>query len=115
MKAQIYGAIPITNNVAALKETVKYGVKVEGDIADPKVLETYKKELISWLKSDTKQKAIRKEMCEWATKEFAWSKVAKEWSEEFKTPKVYSDAWAKELFESLPKELQKDEYKAYCI
>jgi glycosyltransferase involved in cell wall biosynthesis len=115
MNCQILGLIPITNNVAALKETVKYGTKVEGDIADPEVLETYKNELISWLKSDTKQKAIRKEMCEWATKEFSWSKVAKEWSEEFKTPKVYSDAWAKELFESLPKELQNEEFRGYRL
>src|SRR3990167_596351 len=110
MKAQIYGAIPITMDYCALQETVKYGSKIKGDIADPKVQEIYKSELISWLKDHDRQKETRKVMCPWAREEFGWDKVAEEWREEFKSPRVYSDIWGKELWEKLPKELKDEQF-----
>ena len=84
MKAQAWGAIPIVINYAALMTTVKYGVKIKGDINEEKIREEYKIELISKLKDDKWQDEIRPKMMKWAKKEFGWDKVAKQWTEEFK-------------------------------
>lgn len=85
MKAQIAGCIPVTTNYAALESTVQYGVKVDGDIYDPKILEKYKQELISLLKDDLRQEKIRKEMMLWAKDYFSWKKVAETWHNLFKS------------------------------
>jgi glycosyltransferase involved in cell wall biosynthesis len=84
MKAQIYGAIPVTTDIAALKETVKFGVKIKGDIYDPKVAKRFEKELIEMLQNKDKQKTIRKKMTKWARSHYTWRRVAKQWSKEFK-------------------------------
>lgn len=84
MKAQVWGAIPVVIDYAALKTTVQYGVKVDGDIYEPEVKENYKKELISLLTDHNRQEEIRKPMMKWARKEFPWRKVAKQWDKEFK-------------------------------
>lgn len=83
MKAQAFGCIPVVINKAALKETVQYGVKVDGDIFNPKVKEEYAKELIKVLKRETKVDVD--EMIKWANKKYTWSSVAKQWSDEFKS------------------------------
>ena len=83
LKAQCYGAIPVVINYAALETTIKYGVKVEGDIYDQETKEEYKKQLISLLKDDKRQKEIRKHMMEYANKNFGWEQVADQWSKEF--------------------------------
>ena len=85
MRAQAYGSIPVVINYAALKETVQYGVKVDGDIYDEETKEEYTKQLIALLKDDKKQEGIREPMMKWAKEKFAWSNVAKQWSEEFET------------------------------
>ena len=115
MKAQIYGAIPVTMSKAALKETVLYGTKLFGDINDLEVFSTYIEELIGWLKDNERQEATRKVMMPQAKLAFSWRGVAEAWKSEFDSPKVYSDEWAKELFESLPEGLKKDEYKPYNL
>lgn len=83
MKAQIYGCVPVVVNYAALQTTVKYGIKVDGDIYDQETKEEFKRQLIDLLKDPQRQEEIRKPMMEWATKEFSWSKVASEWTKEF--------------------------------
>lgn len=85
MRAQVYGAVPVVIDYAALKETVQFGIKVEGDIYEPEVKEQYKNKLIWLLNNPEEQNAIRKKMIPWAKGKFAWSKVAKQWSEEFKS------------------------------
>lgn len=84
MKAQAYGAIPVVVDYAALQTTVQHGVKVEGDIYEKETQQEYQKELIKLLKDTDRQEKIRKPMMEWAKKEFSWSKIAKQWSNEFK-------------------------------
>ncbi len=111
MKAQVYGAIPVTMDKAALKETVKFGVKVKGDIADPEVQKEYIKEVVKMLKTPID----REEMTKKAKELFSWEGVAKDWVEEFSLPKVYSDEWAQATWEALPKELQEDSWKPYRI
>jgi glycosyltransferase involved in cell wall biosynthesis len=115
MKAQIYGAIPVTMNRAALKETVRFGVQVDGDIADKQVQKEYIKYVVDWLKDENKQKSVRKEMCDWAREEFSWIKVAESWSIEFQAPKVYSNDWLLSIWKKLPSDLRKEEFKSYRL
>lgn len=85
MKAQAWGAIPVVINYAALETTVKYGVKVDGDVYDPETLNEYKNQLISLIKDDQRQEEIRTPMMAWAKEEFSWSKIAQQWDKEFKS------------------------------
>lgn len=85
MKAQIYGAVPVCTDYAALAETVQYGIRVEGDIYEPEVKEKFKDELISLLKDEARQESIRPEMMAWARDKFGWDNVAKQWDEEFRS------------------------------
>lgn len=88
MKAQVYGAVPVVVNYAALKETVQYGIKIDGDIYDQETKDEFKNQLIALLKSDERQEEIREPMMKWALKKFAWSSVAKQWSDSFKEARV---------------------------
>lgn len=85
MRAQVFGAVPVVTNWAALKETVKYGIKVEGDIYEPEVKEEYKTQLIALLKDPQRQEEMREPMMKWARSIFPWSKVAKQWDSEFRS------------------------------
>jgi 2-polyprenyl-3-methyl-5-hydroxy-6-metoxy-1,4-benzoquinol methylase len=86
MKAQAYGAVPCVIDYGALKETVQFGVKIKGDIYDPETKELYKNSLIALMNDWKYQEEVRKEMIPWALNKFSWELVAKEWTEEFKTP-----------------------------
>lgn len=80
MKAQIAGAIPVVTDYAALKETVKWGIKVAGDVKGQEIFGQYADKLIEMLKNPEAQEEIRKEMVPNAKELFGWSKVAKEWN-----------------------------------
>lgn len=89
IKAQLWGAVPVTTNFAALKETVQYGKKVEGEIYEnfalaPKTLEDYKQALITALKDENWQKQEREKMMPWVRDKYSWAKIAKSWGEVFK-------------------------------
>lgn len=84
MRAQVYGSVPVVIDYAALKETVQYGIKVEGDIYEQEVQQEYVKQLVSLLKDEKRQEEIREPMMKWARDKFSWSNVAKQWDEEFK-------------------------------
>ena len=83
-KAELWGAVPVTTNYAALDETVQFGVKIKGDIYEPAVLEEYKKALIKALKSPRWQEEQRKKMMPWARKKYSWANIAKQWDKEFR-------------------------------
>jgi len=83
-KAELWGAVPITMDYAALKETVQFGEKIKGDIYDPDTLEEYKKTLIDYLKHPEKQEKIRPEMMKWARNTYGWDRVADQWIDEFR-------------------------------
>jgi len=82
-KAQLWGAVPVTTNTAALAETVQHGTKVAGDIWEPEIREKYKKELIRALKDPKWQEEQREKMMPWARARYSWTNVAKQWSDEF--------------------------------
>lgn len=82
LKAQAYGCEPVVVNYAALKETVQFGRKVEGDIYDQETKDEFKKQLIDALKNPMSEEK-RQEMSKWA-EQFKWENLAKQWSEVFK-------------------------------
>lgn len=82
IKAQAYGAVPVTMNYAALKETVQHGVKVEGDIWDKETRDVYTQALIKELKNSM-SKNDRKRMMGWAKDKYNWSEIVKSWISEF--------------------------------
>lgn len=82
IKAQAYGAWPVVVNYAALRETVKYGDKIEGDIYDEETKDAFKKALIFRL-SEPVSEEKRLEMQKWAIDTYSWSKVIFQWNSEF--------------------------------
>jgi glycosyltransferase involved in cell wall biosynthesis len=83
IKAQAYGCEPVVVNYAALKETVQFGRKVEGDIYDQETKDEFKKQLILALKNPLSD-VERLEMQKWANDTYKWSKIAKNWDKLFK-------------------------------
>lgn len=82
LKAQYYGCEPVVVNYAALKETVQFGRKIEGDIYDDETKQEFKKQLIDALKNPMSEEK-RREMSKWA-ENYKWENVAKDWTEVFK-------------------------------
>lgn len=82
IKAQAYGCEPVVVNYAALRETVKYGRAIEGDIYDEETQEAFKKELIDALNNPMSEEK-RKEMMKWAWDTYKWSEIAQQWTNEF--------------------------------
>jgi len=80
MKAQQAGAVPVSTDYAALKETVKHGVVIEGRGDTKEVQDKFKSELIALLKDDERKDKIRKELKD---VDFSWDRVADQWNEEF--------------------------------
>ncbi len=88
IKAQLWGAVPVTTGYAALEETQKFGVKVEGEIYDnvglsPKLKKGYTKALVKALRDEKWQEEQREPMSTWVREKYNWSKVASAWSKEF--------------------------------
>jgi len=73
---QAGGAIPITSGYAALAETVKNGITLEGDVYDPKYHKKYIDTVIEQVKKDNSElrnKGIKD------AKGFDWDNVADQW------------------------------------
>ena len=83
LKSQALGLEPVVVNYAALKETVQYGRKVEGDIYDQSTKDEFLKQWIDALKNPMSDEK-RQEMMKWANEKYKWSVIAKSWDEEFK-------------------------------
>ena len=85
MKAQAAGCIPITTNVAAIDETIQFGLKVDSNniYTDEFAQDEWVNGVIQLLKNPPTEKE-RKEMMNWACKKFDWNSVVKQWDKEFK-------------------------------
>lgn len=90
VKAQAGGAVPVSSNFAALRETVRYGAILpmaaqDEDTPvghwDKESVEQYKIALIDMLKLPKEQEQIRPEMMHWARKQ-SWASVARAWDSE---------------------------------
>lgn len=91
VKAQAGGAWPVVSNFAALKETVKYGDKVEVPELDnhigkwtQKEVDEYTQLLIERLQNPIDEKN-RQEMMNWARNEMSWASTAQQWDIDFTT------------------------------
>ena len=84
MKAQANGTVPAVVKYAALKETVKAGLSIDGKASDPEVMDRYVKCLISLLKDTDKQELLRKEVLKHKN-DFGWDGVAKMWHRDFQS------------------------------
>lgn len=92
VKAQAGGAVPVSSNFAALKETVKYGEILDMKAQDEKTpvgewdkdeLNKFKESLIKVLKDPDYQESVRPEMMKWARTQ-SWLNTARGWDEDFK-------------------------------
>lgn len=81
MKAQAAGAIPVCTDYAALKETVKGGILIEGRGDQKEVQDKFKAELIALLKDDKRKEELRSQL---NADEFDWDNIAKQWDKQFK-------------------------------
>ena len=81
MKAQACGCVPLVFNYAALRETVKAGVKIEGIGSKPEDMVKFKDELVKLLNDSVYQEKLRREV-DTHKDEFGWDEVAKQWDKE---------------------------------
>lgn len=84
IKAQLWGAVPVCIDYAALNQTVKFGKKIKGDIWDKDVKKEYTKALIEAFKDKKWQEELRPKMKEWVEKRYNWKEVASQWQKEIK-------------------------------
>lgn len=85
MHAQSHGAVPVVTNYAALKETVKWGKKVNCDITSKDGKKEYLAEVTKAMKHQKWQDEEREKMIEGAKKIFLWKDAAKQWDDLFKS------------------------------
>lgn len=79
MKAQANGCAVLSTNYAALMETVKYGIKVNGKMGTPETNHEFKKQLQRLLRDTDLQKQLQTEAA--ANKDqFSWAYVAQIWA-----------------------------------
>ncbi len=88
MKAQAVGAVPVVTNFAALKETVKNGIKVDVDIQDKEGQKIYVDALCELLLDPARQQEMRK--LEWSQDCFSWVKVAQQWNDLLRDTQSYN-------------------------
>lgn len=81
MDCQLVGCVPVTIALAALKETVQSGVKVEGDIYDDETQEAWLKAVLDLMGDEKKWKAEQEKGKAWA-KQWSWPEVSKIWLNE---------------------------------
>lgn len=83
IKAQVYGCEPVVVNYAALRETVQYGRRIEGDVYDQETKDEFKKQLILALNEPMAEEK-RLEMQKWAKDTYSWKRIASDWDIEFR-------------------------------
>jgi tetratricopeptide (TPR) repeat protein len=75
---QAAGVIPVTSGYAALEETQKVGLKLEGDVYDPEWQENYVKEVVKLAKDKKRLEELRIKAKSEA-RQFSWELVATNW------------------------------------
>lgn len=79
-KAMAAKAIPVTTDLAALKER-NQGIMIKGSIHDEAVRRHFLDHLIALMKDDKQKSALRKKL---NVAQYDWDNIAKQWDEEFK-------------------------------
>lgn len=73
---QAAGVVPITSGYAALAETQRSGIKLEGDVYDPEYHKKFVDEVVKTYKSDFNKLSKEAVNC---SKQFSWDIVADKW------------------------------------
>ena len=85
------GVVPVTMDLAALKETVGAGILVDGDIKEPKVQKEYLEKLLNVMGHKKRWRRLSIDGKKYA-KQYKWANIAKEWvkgfEEQISTPLV---------------------------
>lgn len=89
LEAQKDSLVPVTMTLAALSETAKHGVLVDGDISKPEVLENYKTALLDLMGDDKRWKKLSRK-CRSFALSYHWEKIAEQWLPAFEDSD-YSD------------------------
>ena len=82
LECQRDGVVPIVTSVAALKETVGSGVKIEEDIQTQEGIDKFKEELLSMMGNAKKWNTESKKAVKFS-KKYDWENIAKDWKVEF--------------------------------
>lgn len=82
VEAQLDGLVPVTVALAGLKETVKAGALVDGDIYDEETQEAWLAELFKYM-SDRELWEKARQIGEYECKQYDWSNIAEQWLVEF--------------------------------
>lgn len=85
LETQKDGLVPVVMNLAALKETVGSGIKIEGNIRDIKILEEVKKAVFKLLDEPDLWEKESKKAKKFA-KDYFYDKIAKKWEPLFEQP-----------------------------
>lgn len=88
LECQNDGLVPVTMNLAALAETAKHGILIDGDIKDLAVVQNYFNELIALMDDKDRWKRMSHK-CEKFARKFDWYTIAQRWIEEFEKPPLY--------------------------
>jgi glycosyltransferase involved in cell wall biosynthesis len=81
-KAQAAGCVPVVTTCAALDETVKSGIRIQGPAGDEQTNNAFIEAVIDLLKNPDKQETLRQEALS-LKDSFGWDQVAQQWHEEF--------------------------------
>lgn len=81
VEAQLAGCIPVTNHLAALSETAKSGIFIDGDVTKPEIQAGFATELIKYLRMTDLDKY--RESVKLHAPQLTWADVASEWTAQF--------------------------------
>jgi glycosyltransferase involved in cell wall biosynthesis/tetratricopeptide (TPR) repeat protein len=81
VEAQLAGALPITNKLAALAETVQSGITIEGDVHDSSVQQTYVDAVIHVLEHSTDDDETFRQEIKKKAPARTWDQVAESWEQ----------------------------------
>lgn len=82
LEMQRDGCVPVTMSLAALKETVGAGLKLDGDISDPEIQKLYLNNLLTLMGDEEVWKDQQERGIKFA-EDYDWSKIAIDWSTQF--------------------------------
>lgn len=79
MMMQAGGVIPVVINKAALRETVQYGERIEGNIYDLGIQTIFTDKVINVLNRERTMSSMRHTMQRWAKKTYDWRNIYPQW------------------------------------
>lgn len=79
IEAQLGGAIPITNQLAALKETVRNGIFINGDVTNPEVQKEFVRQTVRVLRMDPQERRKLQNIVRAKAPAISWHDRATSW------------------------------------